>query len=307
MLETRRADVELLQPAIGRGGRHGLGGRRAQADWRRPAVSAWRCRARTVASCSPSRFRSSDRRPRPASIAERGLRAADRPAADFHCSALERLVARDGARQARSSLSPRAPRRRRFRRRRTSRSIARRRRFDPARMRSAGARARGRARRIEIRQFAADHGANKPAGRRLGERRRHDRSPVLQHGHPIRDRLDFGHPVGDVDDRHAFGAQSLHEIKQASRVDAIERGGRLVHDENARVDRERFCDLDDLLLRDRKVARRRLRRDGGAEPAEQPARLVAHPPPVDKCRSEPARCRERRSPRPSDRARRLNS
>ena len=34
------------------------------------------------------------------------------------------------------------------------------------------------------------------------------------------------------------------------RVDAIERGGRFVHHENARVDREGLGDLDDLLLGD---------------------------------------------------------
>ena len=66
-------------------------------------------------------------------------------------------------------------------------------------------------------------------------------------------RFDFGHSMGDIDDRHAFPAQALNEIEQARRVIAIERGGRFVHHENARVDGESLCDLDQLLLGDHRL------------------------------------------------------
>ncbi len=61
-----------------------------------------------------------------------------------------------------------------------------------------------------------------------------------------------------------------------------ERGGGLVHDQDAGVERERLDDLDHLLLRDAQLADpvgrpHRLRADGG----EQLGRALAHRPAVD--------------------------
>ena len=72
-----------------------------------------------------------------------------------------------------------------------------------------------------------------------------------------------------------------HEIEQTAGVDAVERGGRLVHDQDAGVDRQRLGDFDDLLVGDRKVAGQRIGRDRRAEPPQQAAGLVAHGPPVE--------------------------
>ena len=110
------------------------------------------------------------------------------------------------------------------------------------------------------------------------------------------------HPVGDVDDRDALGAQSLHEIQQPRRVDAIERGGRLVHDENTRVDRKGLGDLDDLLLGDREIASGA---SGGIdEPSRRSRRLASSRMrrAVHRSVARGLYCRERRSPPRSGRA-----
>ena len=82
-----------------------------------------------------------------------------------------------------------------------------------------------------------------------------------------------------IDTRSALSL--LHQIEQARSVDAVESRGRLVHDQNAGVDRERLGDLDDLLVGDGKIAGQRIGRDRRPEPPQEPARLLAHCPPVE--------------------------
>ena len=65
----------------------------------------------------------------------------------------------------------------------------------------------------------------------------------------------------DIYHRHALLAQALDEIEETRGVIAIERGGRLVHHEDTRVDGESLCDLNQLLLGDRQIARVGLRAD----------------------------------------------
>ena len=139
----------------------------------------------------------------------------------------------------------------------------------------------GGARRIEVGKVAADHGAHEPPGRRFRDRRGHHRPPVLQNGDAIRNRFDFRHSMGDIDDRHAFRAQALDEIEQTRRVIAIEGGGRLVHHEDTRVDGKSLCDLDELLLGDRQIARAGLRGDRRTEAGEQTLCVVAHLAPIE--------------------------
>ena len=52
----------------------------------------------------------------------------------------------------------------------------------------------------------------------------------------------------DVDDRHAPGREIADDLEQKLHFSRGERGGGLVHDEDAAVDGERPRDLDDLLL-----------------------------------------------------------
>lgn len=93
--------------------------------------------------------------------------------------------------------------------------------------------------------------------------------------------LDLRHPMRDVDDGDALAAQEGYEIDETGRIHPVERRGRLVHDKDRGVDRERRGDFDGLLLRDGQAARERVGRDGRVETLEQPACVLAHFAPVD--------------------------
>ena len=77
-------------------------------------------------------------------------------------------------------------------------------------------------------------------------------------------------PVRDVDDPHALPLQLADDPEQLLDLLVAERGGGLVHDEDARVGPERPGDLDELLLGHRQPADVGLRVDRRADPVEQP-------------------------------------
>ena len=168
---------------------------------RTPSGSAWHCRAATAASEAPhasGRRRDGRARPRSPRAGLRGFPG--RPA--ISTAPASNGSSPEMARPSASCRSPRDPPRRRSRPyARRGRCLLRRRLRAAANLQRRGPGRRGGARRIEVGEIAADHRANEPAGRRLGERRSHDRPAVLQHGHPVGDRLDLRHPVRDVDDR----------------------------------------------------------------------------------------------------------
>ena len=60
-------------------------------------------------------------------------------------------------------------------------------------------------------------------------------------------------PVRDVDDRHALRLEIRDHAKQDLDFGRAQRGGRLVHDENADVLRHGFRDFDQLLLADHQI------------------------------------------------------
>ena len=72
--------------------------------------------------------------------------------------------------------------------------------------------------------------------------------------------------------------QRAHDAEQALDLLARQRGGRLVHDQHARVEAQRLGDLDDLLVGDREAADRPLGIEPDAQAVEQalrPARCSA--------------------------------
>ena len=77
--------------------------------------------------------------------------------------------------------------------------------------------------------------------------------------------------VGDVDDGDAAGLEVADDLEQHLDLGGAEGRGRLVHDQDARLDRQRAGDLDDLLLAEAQVLDRRhgvdvlfqLRHEGG--------------------------------------------
>ena len=60
--------------------------------------------------------------------------------------------------------------------------------------------------------------------------------------------------MGDENDRQALGFQSAHDTDEIGDLCFAQRCGRLVHDDETGLHRERAGDLDELLLGDGKVA-----------------------------------------------------
>ena len=99
----------------------------------------------------------------------------------------------------------------------------------------------------------------------------------------------FPEPVRDVDDRRAPLAQGRDHLVQPARLGDRQAGGRLVHDEEPGVERQRLRNLDELLPRDRQRGEWRVRRDVQAELIEVGAHGLAHLRAVDQPQRTPAR------------------
>ena len=103
----------------------------------------------------------------------------------------------------------------------------------------------------------------------------HDRA-VAHHRDGVADREDLLEAVRDEQHGRAVLAQRAHDAEQPLDLGPGERGGRLVHDQDARVEAERLGDLDDLLVGDREAADRPLGVEPHAEAVEQPLDLAVH-------------------------------
>src|ERR1044072_9492897 len=111
---------------------------------------------------------------------------------------------------------------------------------------------------IERLDVAADHEPDHLVVRNLLARNPPRVPAVAQDDRAVGYLLHLAEPVRDVDDGHAVLAQVLHDFEQPLGLRERERRGRLIHDENARVQRERFRYLDHLLLRDGESCERRV-------------------------------------------------
>ncbi len=109
---------------------------------------------------------------------------------------------------------------------------------------------------------------------------------VAQHHGVIGDLQRLLEVVGDVDDRDAAGREVADDLEQHLDLGGAERRGRLVHDEDARVDRQRAGDLDDLLLAEAQVLDQG-QRDRSPPRARPSAPRPAAPPRRSRCRSRP--------------------
>ena len=72
-----------------------------------------------------------------------------------------------------------------------------------------------------------------------------------------------------------------HDLEQRVALRRRQRGGRLVHHQDARVERQRLGDLDQLLLADPQLRHAALRVDLDSEPREQPVRRLGDPSSID--------------------------
>ena len=106
---------------------------------------------------------------------------------------------------------------------------------------------------VDDAQRASDHQRDHGFGRGIGGQRRCNAFAVAQNGDPIAEREHFLHPVRDVDDGHTRGTQSADHGEQRLALAIRQCCGRFIHDQDARVLRQRLGDLHHLLLRDTQV------------------------------------------------------
>ena len=134
--------------------------------------------------------------------------------------------------------------------------------------------------RVEAVDDAPDHRATTSPASCLGDVHGRDVLAVAENRDPVAIVEDLHHAVGDVDDRDALTGQLAHDLEQDLRLALGQRGGRLVEDQHAAVERQRLGDLDQLLLRDRErraPARRDRCRRGGAGSRLRVARARVSP------------------------------
>ena len=135
--------------------------------------------------------------------------------------------------------------------------------FRPDRRRAGGK---------ELLDAAAEHSSDHPLDREVGDRSGSDELPVAQHRHVVGQRLHVAEDVRDVDDRLAVGGQPADQLEEPRRLPRGERCGRLVEDDDARVELQRLRDLHELALAGREALDRRVGRQVQADlaPAARP-------------------------------------
>ena len=92
---------------------------------------------------------------------------------------------------------------------------------------------------------------------------------VAQHGDAVGQLHHLVDAVRDVDDRDAVGGELADDREQPPAFARRQRRGRLVHDQDASLDRQRLGDLDELLLADPERSDAGIRVELDAEPVEQ--------------------------------------
>jgi hypothetical protein len=144
----------------------------------------------------------------------------------------------------------------------------------------ASARRGLRLRRKVVLDLAPDHHLDQ----RVHIGRAHVRMPrvgaVAQHADAVAHLEDLVQVMRDEDHRHAPGAQLAHDPEQVPGFVRREGGGRLVEHQQARLQRQRLADLDELLLRHGEPADRHTEVDLHAQLFEQRLRRTLHRRPV---------------------------
>ena len=90
---------------------------------------------------------------------------------------------------------------------------------------------------IELGQIAADHEPYHVVVGDLGARQFAGVFPIPQHRDPVGDFLHFTEPVRDIDDAHAARLKVLDHFEKLAGLALRQARGRLVHDQNAGLDR----------------------------------------------------------------------
>ena len=106
---------------------------------------------------------------------------------------------------------------------------------------------------VERLEVAADHQADHRVAADLVAAKLADDRAVAQDDDPVGALLDLVQAVGDEDDRHAVGLELADDPHQPLGLGGREARRRLVHDDDARVERQRLGDLEQLALGEREV------------------------------------------------------
>ena len=139
--------------------------------------------------------------------------------------------------------------------------------------------------------FAADHHADDAVDVCLCDISAADEAPVAQHSVAVADLEHLFEAVGHEDDAQPFRFEVADDAEELFDLDAAERGGRLVHDDEARLHGKSARDLDHLLFRDGEIADEAHRIGVEPDPFGDGARLGGHLSPVDEKPSIQARGR----------------
>ncbi len=140
---------------------------------------------------------------------------------------------------------------------------------------------------VQLIEVAPDHAAHQVVLGHPVDRFTRDQRSVPQGGDPPADLEDLLQAVRDEQDGGALFAQGAYDTEEAGDLAAGQRGGRLVHDQDAGVERQGLGDLDDLLVGDRQTACGLLRVEVDAQAAHQILGRGVHPPVVDPAEGPP--------------------
>ncbi len=99
---------------------------------------------------------------------------------------------------------------------------------------------------------------------------------VAQHDNAIGNHLDLTQTMGDVDDGDILSLQIVNNFEQALRFRQGQTRRRLIHDENARIERKCLGNFNHLLLSDRKTRKRRVGWNVQSQPLQVDAGLFMH-------------------------------
>ena len=134
---------------------------------------------------------------------------------------------------------------------------------------------------VERFQVPADHQADHLVVLDLALGQVADHLAVAQDQHAVGAALHLLQAVRDVDDADAVGLQIGDDAEQARGLAGGQAGGRLVHDHQAGVQRQRLGDLHQLALGEGKVGHRRRRPEIGAQAGEEGLHLLMQHAGVD--------------------------
>ena len=113
---------------------------------------------------------------------------------------------------------------------------------------------------LTVGEVAAEHGGDQLQLGHLGHRRDGDGAAVAHDRDPVADRVELVELVADEDHRHALALELADHVEQDRDLVLVERAGRLVHDHQLGLERDRAGDRHHLL-------------DGGVEAHQRPAHV----------------------------------